>query len=180
MSGSVVRQTFAVLTSAVVLGVVAGLVWWQVAEPSLWVVRDAGISLTEDAARGQFQVVAAFMVVGAIAALVWSTVAFALVRRSGWPLVVAVMAGSVLAAVIAWQVGAAVGPPAPETVAGLTLGDTVPDELIVDALAPFLVWPAAAMVGVLLASWGTGRNDASPVYDRDSVATTAPVTNISP
>ncbi len=49
----------------------------------------------------------------------------------------------------------------------------LPDELMVDSAAPFLAWPIAALVGVLLVSWGRGREPDS--YERDTDATTAPV-----
>ncbi len=170
-------RPWVVLVSAVGLGLLAGLVWWQLAVPGQWEMRDVGLALTEEASRGQFQVVVVFTLVGAIAALVWAVALSLLSRRAGWQLVVAIMAGSVLAAVVAWQVGHLVGPPAPETVAGLQAGDTVPDELMVDSVAPFLAWPIAALVGVLLVSWGRGR-DPDP-YERDTDATTAPVIDTS-
>lgn len=173
MRHSVWGRTWAVLVSAVGLGVIAGLVWWQLATPGQWEMRDVGLALTEEASRGQFQVIVVFTLVGAIAALVWSVVLSLLFWESGWQLVVAIMAGSVLAAIVAWQVGAFVGPPPLETVAGLAMGDTVPDELMIDSAAPFLAWPIAALVGVLLVSWGRGREPDS--YERDTDATTAPV-----
>lgn len=177
MRHSVGSRPWVVLISAVGLGVVAGLVWWQMATPGRWEMRDVGLALTEEASRGQFQVIVVFTLVGAVAALVWSVVLSLLMRESGWQLVVAIMAGSVLAAVVAWQVGAFLGPPPIQTVAGLELGDTVPDELKIDSAAPFLAWPIAALVGVLLVSWGRGRDQ--DLYERDTDATTAPVIDTS-
>lgn len=170
-------RTWLVLVSAGGLGIVAGLVWWQLAAPGQWEMRDVGLALTEEASRGQFQVVVVFTLVGAIAALLWAVVLSLLSRDAGWHLVVAIMVGSVLAALVAWQVGALLGPPPPETATGLKVGDTVPDELMVDSAAPFLAWPIAALVGVLLVSWGRGREPDS--YERDTDATTAPVIDTS-
>lgn len=175
MTATAPARTALIVASALIMGVAAGLIWWQLAEPGQWQMRDVGIALTEEASRGQFQVVVVFTLVGAIASLVWSVGVSLFSRGSGWPLVLMVIAGSVLASLIAWQTGALVGPPPPETVSGLSLGDTVPDELMVDSIAPFLVWPMAALVGVLLTSWGQGgdRDD----YPREIDATTAPVTD---
>lgn len=177
MSASAWGRPWLVLISAAVLGVAGGLAWWQLAEPGQWQMRDVGIALTEEASRGQFQVVVVFTLVGVIAALAWAVVLSLLAREAGWPLVVLLIIGAVLASLVAWQVGSTLGPPPPETVAGLEDGDTVPDELMVDSVAPFLAWPIAALVGVLLVSWGRGR-ERSP-YERDTDATTASVTDTS-
>lgn len=176
MSHQVVRQTLLVLGSAVLMGVVSGLVWWQLAEPSQWEVRDVGIALTEEGSRGQFRVLTSFVLVGAVASLLWGFAVCLIGRRSGWELVVAVMAGSVIAAVVAWQVGILLGPPAPGSVRGLSVGDTVPDQLRVDTLAPFIVWPIAAMIGMLPASVAMG-GPYEDSYERDTAATTASVTD---
>lgn len=158
--------------SAALLGVVSGVVWSQLAEPGRWEVREAGIVLTEDASRGQFSVIVVFTLIGAIAALLWAAAMTLMARHGGWLLVAAVLVGSTLAGVLAWQVGMLLGPPPPESVSGLMLGDRVPDELRVDGIAPFLVWPIAALVGVLLGTWG--QND--PAEDQDEIeAATAPV-----
>ncbi len=159
--------------SAVLLGVVSGVVWAQLADPGLWEVRETGIVLTEDASRGQFSVIVVFALIGVIAALLWAAAMTVLARRGGWLLVACIAVGATVAGVLAWQVGMLLGPPPPESVTGLTLGDRVPDELRVDGIAPFLVWPIAALIGVLLGTWGQSDPD-----DQDETATeavTAPV-----
>ncbi|MGJ9423230.1 hypothetical protein [Aeromicrobium sp. CF3.5] len=158
--------------SAGLLGIVSGVVWAQLADPARWEVRETGIVLTEDASRGQFSVIVVFTLIGVIAALLWAAAMTLLARHGGWLLVASVAVGSTLAGVVAWQVGMLLGPPPPESVTGLALGDRVPDELRVDGIAPFLVWPIAALVGVLLGTWGqTGLDE-----DQDETeAATAPV-----
>ncbi len=173
-----VRRSALIVGSAVLMGIIAGLLWWQLAEPGRWQMRDVGVALTEEASRGQFQVVVVFTAVGALVSLVWSVGICVVSRGSGWLLVVVIIAGSVLASLIAWRVGALLGPPPPESVRGLAIGETVPDELMIDAVAPFVVWPIAALVGVLLVSWGLhGRDEDETPYARDTGATTAPVTD---
>ncbi len=161
-----------IVVSSVLLGVVSGVVWAQLADPGLWEVRDTGIVLTEDASRGQFSVIVVFSLIAVIASLLWAAAMTVMARQGGWLLVACVAAGATVAGGLAWQVGMLLGPPPPDSVAGLSLGDRVPDELRVDGVAPFLVWPIAALVGVLLGTWGrSGLDD-----DQDEIdAATAPV-----
>ncbi len=135
------------------LGVVGGLLWWWLAEPAEWEVTEQGIILTEDAARGQFAVVVTFVAVGAVLSMVWGWAAGRSLRELGWVLVpvLAVVAGA--AAVIAWQVGLLLGPPDPRDVADPSLGDRLPSQLEVDAVAAFLVWPMFALLGLLVSAW---------------------------
>lgn len=163
---------FLILVSSTLLGVVSGVVWAQLADPGQWEVRDTGIVLTEDASRGQFSVIVVFTLIGLIAALLWAAATTVVSRHGGWLLVACVAVGATLAGVVAWQIGMLLGPPPPESVVGLNLGDRVPDELRVDGVAPFLVWPIAALVGVLFGTWGQSGLDDDP----DEIeATTAPV-----
>ncbi len=141
------------------LGVVGGLLWWWLAEPAEWEVTEQGIILTEDAARGQFAVVVTFVAVGAVLSLVWGWAAGRSLRELGWVLVpvLAVVAGA--AAVIAWQVGLLLGPPDPRDVADPSLGDRLPSQLEVDAVAAFLVWPMFALLGLLVSAWLNRTDD---------------------
>lgn len=166
-----------ILISSVLVGALSGVLWAQLADPGRWEVRDTGIVLTEDASRGQFSVIVVFTLIGLIAALLWAAAMTVMARHGGWLLVASVALGATLAGVVAWQVGMPLGPPPPESVPGLALGDRVPDELRVDGIAPFLVWPIAALVGVLLGTWGTrGLDD-----DHNEIeATTAPVVDTRP
>lgn len=140
------------------LGVVAGLVWIQLAHPAEWEARDGGIVLTEAAARGQFSVIVVFVLIGLIASLLWGWIATWMLPDLGWLLVPFVLVLTSLAAVIAWRVGVELGPPPPATVAGVSVGDRIPSQLAVDGLAPFLVWPIFGLVGVVGATWAGARS----------------------
>lgn len=169
-------RTLLLAVSSVVLGLVGGVVWSQLADPGRWEVRETGLVLTEEASRGQFSVIVVFTLIGAIAALVWAAATTALMRPGGWLLVLLVVVGSSVAGLVAWQVGMALGPPPPQTVSGLMLGDRVPDQLRVDGVAPFLVWPISGLVGVLLSTWGQGwRGDEDYEDEREIGASTASV-----
>jgi len=142
-----------------VLGVVGGLVWLWLAEPAEWEVTARGITLTEEAARGQFAVVVTFVGIGAVTCFCWGWVAGHVLRELGWVLVpvFAIVAG--LASLIAWWLGVALGPTDPRDVADPSLGDRLPAPLEIDAVAPFLVWPMFALAGLLVAAWLDRRGD---------------------
>ncbi len=138
------------------VGAVGGILWFWLAEPAVWVVSDRGIGVSESASRAQFGVVVTFVTIGAAICLMWGWAAGFALRDIGWLLVpvFAVVAG--LAALIAWRVGFTLGPTNPRdirTMAGLSVGDRLPAPHDIDAVAPFLVWPMFALVGLLFATW---------------------------
>ncbi len=132
------------------LAAAAGVLWERWAEPGSWEVTEQGTILTQRAAQGQFGVEVRFIVIGAVLCLAWGALAGIAGRELGWWLapVFAVVAG--LAAVVAWQVGVQVGPPDPATVDGVSVGDRFPDRLQVESVASFLIWPCAALGGLVL------------------------------
>jgi hypothetical protein len=152
-----VRRLLVTGLSMLLLGIVAGLVWVQLARPARWEVRDNGIVLTEMASRGQFSVIVVFAAIGLVTSLLWSVVAARALPDLGWFLVPMVVVLTALAAVIAWRVGVELGPPPPASAGGLAVGDRVPAQLSVDGLAPFLVWPIFGLVGLIGATWTANR-----------------------
>lgn len=143
----------------VVLGLVAGAVWAQVARPAQWLVSDGRLELTINASRDTFGVLLVFVAVGAVTALVWAMLATVLLGTS-WQQVVTVLIGSLVLAVICWRVGLLLGPPDPSSAAaGLSDGDMVDDRLSVQGFAPFLVWPIAGLIGMLLVTWPAAIRD---------------------
>lgn len=136
------------------LGVVAGVVWEALAEPAEWEVRpDGNIVLTEIAARDQFGVIVVFVIAGIVASLVWGFVASLVLEDLGWRLTPLVVVATLAAAVIAWQVGIALGPVGPREVVDPSVGDQIPSKLAVDGIAPFFAWPVFGVLGVVLATW---------------------------
>lgn len=135
------------------LGIAGGLLWLWLADPAEWEVTAQGIILTEDAARGQFAVVVTFVAVGAVLSLLWGWAAGRSLRELGWVLVPVFAAIASLAAVVAWQVGVRLGPSDPRDAVDPSIGDRLPSPLDIDAVAPFLVWPLFALIGLLLSAW---------------------------
>lgn len=132
-----------------VLGVVCGLVWQWQAEPAEYVVSDRGAVLDQEGARGQFGVIVLFVGLGAAASLMWGVAVGRVLRGLGWLLVPVTVLACSAAAVVAWRLGVALGPPDPAGVGGAGIGDTIPARLAVDSLAAFVVWPVLGLAGVL-------------------------------
>lgn len=141
------------------LGVLAGLVWLWLAEPAQWQIRDNGIVLTEGAAKAQFSVLVTFVLIGAAASVVAGLAVGWLLDDLGWLVVPVVAALATLAALIAWRVGVELGPPPPASVTGGSIGDTISARLEVDSVAAFVMWPMAALLGVVVAACIDRRGD---------------------
>ncbi len=139
------------------LGVAAGLTWLWLAQPAQWEVREGGIVLTEAGSTGQFSVVVLFVVIGAVVSVAWAAVVGWTVSDLGWLLTPIVVVLTALAALIAWRIGVELGPPSPETVTGVSVGDRIPAELSVDGVTPFVVWPIFGLLGVLAVTWADRR-----------------------
>jgi hypothetical protein len=154
------KRIILAIAAMLVLGVVGGYVWAQLAHPAEWEVQTGGsIVLTEAAARDQFSVIVVFIVIGAIASLVWAWLTSLLLRDLGWFLTPLVIVSTVAAALIAWRLGIMVGPDGPLAAVHPPVGEKIPSKLAVDGVAPFLVWPIVGLLGVLGATWTS--NDAS-------------------
>ena len=132
------------------VGIAAGFVWEQLATPAEWEVRSTGLVMDEAASKGQFSVDVVFVLVGLVAALLLGTVTTWTLRDMGWLVTPLVLAATIAAAVIAWQLGIHLGPPDPSAVKGAAVGDHIPAELAIDGLAPFLVWPIFGLIGLIV------------------------------
>lgn len=155
------RRLLPSLVALVVLAVVAGGLWALLAKPAQLEAREQGIVLTEAASGRQFGVVVTFVLIGIVLSFGWAAVVAWRLPRHDWFLVPLFAVATGAASLVAWQVGMLLGPDDPAAAHGLAIGDTVSAQLAVDAVAPFLVWPLFALVGlvfvVLLA--GDGGED---------------------
>jgi hypothetical protein len=134
------------------LGVVGAVLWVQLAEPAQWEVRETGVVLTEAASHGQFSVIVTFMLVGVVLSLLWGAGVARAVPELGWALTPLAIVATSAAAVVAWRLGVAWGPPNPLSVRDAAVGERLPAALAVDIVAPFLLWPAGGLAGVLIGS----------------------------
>ena len=136
-----------------VLAVIGGAVWVWATDPADWVVTDRGTFPSDAASRGQFAAIVVFIGIGAVLCLVWGWVIGHVQRDLGWLLVPPFVVVASLAALITWRVGIWLGPSDPRDAVGTSIGDRLPAPLAIDAVAPFLVWPMMALVGLLVAAW---------------------------
>lgn len=134
----------------VLLGCLAAWLWSVWADPAGFVVTRDNAVMDELQAGRQFGtdvVYSALAVVGGLAAgslLGWRY------ARAGWVLVVVTALAAGAAAVIAWRLGIVLGPPEPQSVLGDTRpGDVVPERLDVHARGLLLLWPIAALAGLI-------------------------------
>lgn len=145
---------WASVAAMLLMGVAAGVVWQHQAKPAEWLVRpDGSIVLTELAARDQFGVIVVFAIVGAVVSLIWGIGATLALRELGWRLTPLIVVTTLVAAVIAWQVGIELGPVGPQDAVDPGVGDLLPSKLEIDSLAAFFVWPIFGVVGLMLAEW---------------------------
>lgn len=151
------RLVLVPLLVTVVLGIVAGLVWLWLAEPAQWEARAGGVVMTEAASRGQFAVIVVFVLVGAVASLCCGWAVARMLPALGWLLTPLVLVMTSLAAVIAWRVGVHLGPPSPDTLTDVQVGDRLPAQLAVDSIPPFLAWPVFGLLGLMSSIWADGR-----------------------
>lgn len=141
-------------------GAVAGWVWERWATVPQGVVFEGKWRLgyriegdyfvgDNDLFQRAFGVVGTFVVVGLLAGLVIGVVASLACRRSELATLVAVAAGSVLAAVVCYRVGLALGPPDPAGVARKAAdGTIVPGNLAISQHSPFIAWPLGSLLGL--------------------------------
>lgn len=164
------REALRIGVGSLVAGVLVGLVWWLVSPTAL--LQDRGgsayyvgrVAEAEVAADGWFAVCT--LVTGSVAGL------FAALGRRGlrlWALV-AVTVGGVAGAIVAWQLGTALGPDSLDAqLAAVGDGATFRGPLRLSALGVLLVWPISAVIVFFAAVAGL-----------DSPATTAPATREGP
>ncbi len=149
------------VVAMLLLGVGAGVVWQWLAKPAEWEVRsDGSIVLTEIAARGQFGVIVVFVIAGAVVSLIWGFATTFALRDLEWRLTPLVIVTTLVAAVIAWRVGVALGPVGPQAAVDPSVGDRLPSKLAIDGVAPFVVWPIFGVLGVFVATLMSKNTDA--------------------
>lgn len=159
----------AVLVTFLVLGVLGAVTWWLLVDPAVYTKSRGGGAMGEvDLARrfdadGWYSVIAVVAGFLAGAGLTWW-------RARDVRLTTAlVVVGSLLAAVVMARVGALLGPESSDVVlAAVRRGATVPVQLEVTAVAAYLMWPMATIVGALMVLWSSPRTGTSePLADRD-------------
>lgn len=147
------RSMVELVLAAVLLGLVAGVLWAGLAPDIQGEVTANGVTVPLVEARRQFGVDGWFAVLAAGGSLLLGVVSFARHRtRPVTTLVVLTLCG-LIAAVVQWRFGTLLGPgPVDARTAEVPAGTTVSMPLQLNAPATLIVWPIGAVVGALLVS----------------------------
>ena len=145
-------QAVVILVVFAVVGVVAGLVWEAWWTPPQMVVQQHQVYYADESAiRGAFSGTALYALVASVAGLLTALGVCLAYRGRELVTLVAVLAGSAIAAWLMWKVGEARGPADPHTLMATAKdGTKVLGSLHVSHRSPFLAWPMTAVVAVAL------------------------------
>lgn len=143
-------DVLAVLGTYLLLGVVAGVLWWLLVEPAVFTKTESGGAMGDVElgrrfdADGWYAVIALVLGLGAGLGLSWWR------SRDPWLTTVLIMGGSAVAAAVTALAGLLLGPSDPEQVlASATEGAEAAVRLAVSAEVVYLMWPLGSLAGVL-------------------------------
>lgn len=171
------RVVLEIVAASLVLGGVAGVLWWQLSPDVLGVVSENGVAL--DAVRGsaEFDREANYVMLTAGAGLLLSVVFSVRYRRRPVSALLSVAICGVAGALVALGVGHLLGPGSvDQRAARADVGDSLNLPFELHAYAALIAWPlvAAIMMAIIAAfrddqtSWG-GHHRELPTLDLDHV-----------
>lgn len=172
------RDVLVVLGSLLVLGVLAGMLWWLLVDPAQFTKTAQGGAMSENELGKRFDADAWFAVIGLAAGVVAGLVLSA--WRSRDPLLVSglLLVGSLLAAGAMLLVGRLLGPG--DTGAALRaakVGAKVPETLGLDTWLAVLGWPIGVLMGTLFVLLGRAPERTGPGSEpSDDASASAPPT----
>jgi hypothetical protein len=143
-----------VLAAFLLVAGVAGVVWPHLVAPVEVTRTEGGLSTGEIALGNQFDRDAWYSVLAFGGGLFLGVTMSAWRRSHEVVTLLAVVAGSLLAAWVSARVGRQLGPEDPARVlAHAKAGATALDQVVVTAHAAYLVWPISALIGALVVLW---------------------------
>jgi hypothetical protein len=148
------RDAAIVLAWFVVVGVVAGLVWWQLVDLPHATREGGSVVVEADQLGKQVNIDGWFLVLALVGGGVSGLVLLFWRERDPLAMVLLVTLGSGLAGVIAARLGRLLGPgSAQDALRHAADGAHAPMPLTLHASGVYWVWPAAAAVGALIYLW---------------------------
>lgn len=170
LSGRPAVEVGFVVVALALVGVLAGVVWEWVWNPTIGVV--VGHEWSAGSAAGlqqEFSATGWYVVVAAIAGLL-AGIAVALVAdRAPLLTLLGVVVGSALAAWLMLVVGSALGPPDPARAARTAHeGTRLPNDLTVSGWSPLFALPTGALVGLVVVFIGSRRDSSRIARDAET------------
>lgn len=155
---SVLIQVGIVLVAFAAAGALCGLLWWQLWTPSTGVVEDHQWFTDEEGLRGEFSSTGLYVVIAAGAGLLIGALTSYFLDRAELVTLVAVAAGSALAAWLMLQVGVHYSPADPQQVAETAKdGTKLSGHLFVAGKSPFAAFPVGALTGLAMVFFGAAK-----------------------
>jgi hypothetical protein len=153
-----VGDVLAVLGTFVVLGGVAGLLWWVLAEPAEYTRGRAGLAMSELELARRFGIDGWFAVIALVSGTLGGVTVTWWRSRDFRVTTLLLVPASVVAATTMAAVGRLLGPDAPGPGDDLVRrGGSVAAELAVSAAQIYLLWPIAVLAGALIVLWSSAE-----------------------
>ena len=149
-----VRDVLVHVVTAVLLGLLAGVVWNWVVDLPGWLLDGQGnATISEHGRTQEFTADYWFSIIGLVVGLVQGIWAWTWFHRRGWFAVVVAVAAAAVAALVAWQTGQAMGPSGfDERLTNGQAGDLVLIDFELRATAALAMWPLGAVIPIMIAS----------------------------
>jgi DivIVA domain-containing protein len=150
------------LLGCLVAGAVTGFVWEMLTPLPQFQVVDGRVLSSEFDVESAIAADGWFVICAAVAGIVSAVVVFAVVRAARISALVGLTLGGLLASVLAWRVGMALGPDSVRAAAaGLKDGETISGPLRLSALGVIFAWPLTAVIGYFALAAGLDSSDNS-------------------
>lgn len=148
------RGVLAYLTLCLVIGALCGVLWHGAVDLPVYTVGEAGKATTTERGITQFFATDGwYCAIGAVVGASLGWLGWRWFRRIGWPVALLVFGASLMAGMVAWAVGEAMGPGNfDERIWAARAGERVPIQFQLHSHIALLVWPFCAIIPVLLAS----------------------------
>ncbi len=161
-----------------VVGALAAVFWSGVVDLPVYRIQSDGSAVIGEA--GLSQVVSAdvwFTITGALVGTGLGIVTWKWFRSWGWPVALLAIGSGLIAGLVCWRVGTAIGPgPFDVRISQAQAGDLVPISLDLQSWSALAVWAFAAITPVLLAA-SLGPDDDDPVPNTHRADTESDVGN---
>lgn len=160
---ALVRDAAVILGTFLVLGVVGGLLWWQLTPLAEWVRTEDSGTMDQAGLSDAVAVDGWFFVIAAAGGVLAGVLLSAWRTRAPIATVLLITAGACLASAVMYLVGHQLGPDDVDAaLRRARVGERVPTELEPMARGVYLAWPVSALLATLAVLWGTRDRSVEP------------------